>query len=57
MYFSVKCVFGIDVECLRNLMRKFFGVVCSDVNMIGSKDKRENLISCIYKNKEVLVRI
>lgn len=42
MHPSAKRAFGADVERSRNLIRKFFGAACSDVNMTNSKDKREN---------------
>ena len=42
MHPSAKRAFGADVERSRNLIRKFFGAACSDVNMTDSKDKREN---------------
>lgn len=42
MHPSAKRAFGANAERSRNLMRKFFGAACSDVNMTDSKDKREN---------------
>ena len=42
MHPSAKRAFGGNAERSRNLMRKFFGAACSDVNMTDSKDKREN---------------